>query len=300
VTPRPWESLIDSGDLPGALIELREAASDEPGDEWIQYRLAWVCNRLELHEEALEPARLAWESRPWDSWYLGEYMKTLRELGMTVELMALEPYIRGGGTCRYYLASVELGSGSGASPSTDFLRGMLSSPDDSAAADAAVWLSLLLSDSLSSDSLLSLLRGAVARVPDSGFYRSLLAERLSDAGLTGEAGEQVAAMRLSGYFGSSYWDACASLAEAQGDAGRRLWALRRAVESMRCPGTEGNLGWCLYRTGRDRMREGDLEGALELLLETAAIGDGTEDWRHRADSLTGLIHEFQAGAGPDR
>lgn len=291
---------MDAGDLSGALLMLREAASEDPDDERVQYRLAWVCNRLELHEEALEPARLAWESRPWDSWYLGEYMKTLRELGMTVELMALEPFIRGGGACRYYLASVELRDGSGSSPSTDFLTGMLSSSDDSAAADAAVWLSLLLSDSLSSDSLISLLRGAVARVPDSGFYRSLLAERLSEEGLTEEAGEQVAAMRLSGYLGSSYWDACASLAEAQGDAGRRLWALRRAVESMRCPGTEENLGWGLYQTGRDLMREGDLEGALKLLLETATIGDGSEDWRQKADSLTGLIHEFQAGAGPDR
>jgi len=300
VPSRPWESLIDAGDLSGALLLLREAAVEDPGDERVEYRLAWVCNRLELHDEALGPARSAWESRPWDSWYLGEYMKTLRALGMTVELMELDPLVRGGGVCRYYLASAELESGSGCSPSTDFLTGMLSSTDDSAAADAAVWLSLLLHDSLTQDSLISLLSGAVSRIPDDGFYRSLLAERLSESGLVEEAREQLVAMRLAGFLGSPYWEACASLAEAEGDPERRIWALRRAVESMRCPATEENLGWALYQTGRNRMREGDLEGSALLLSETATLGDTSDAWRQKADSLIALIDEFQAGAGTDR
>jgi len=292
--------MIDDGDLQSALLALEEASIEDPGDEWILYRLAWVRNRLELHEAALDPARTAWERRPWDAWYLSEYMKSLDALGMTAELLALAPLVRGGGACRYYLAKAELTSGTGASASADFLAGMLDSPDDSAAADAAVWLGILLDDSLPGDSLVALFAAAVRLVPASGFYRSLLAERLAEEGRLEEARGQIAAMRLAGFAGRGYWDACASLARAEEDAPRRIWALRRSVESMRCPSTVDALGWALFQAGRDLLREGDPEGAEPLLLESAHLEGGSGEWFARADSLLGLIHAFQDRAGDRR
>lgn len=243
---------------------------------------------------------ISWERRPWDQWYLAEYMRALRGLDMTRRLLELRPLVRGGGVCRYYLARAEMDSLSGASPSLDYFAGTLTSQDDSAAADAAVWLSLLLQESLCEDSLLSLLRGAVDRVPDSEFYRSLLAERLVSSGLLEEARSHLSFMRLSGASGTSYWGACASLAEAEGDAPRRIWALTRAVETRECPGTVDDLGWALYISGRDLLRQGDLAGAEPLLRETLTLGDGSQAWYQRADSLLGLVDAYQADPAADR
>ncbi|MEN8208230.1 MAG: hypothetical protein ABFR50_03160 [Candidatus Fermentibacteria bacterium] len=266
---------------------------EDPCNPWLLYRFAWVCNRMEQPSDALEPALAAWRIEPDNQWYLSEYFRALKNLEMYDELLGFGDYVRGGGVCRYYLAATERVLGLFPSPSVTYLLTASVSGDDSAAADACVWLAVLLGNEAGPDSIISLLETAAFLQPDVVFYRCLLAEKFAENGETERSRELLHSIRLEGSAGYSYWQACASLAEAEEDTERRIWALRRARSYRVCPESGRNLGWALYLSGRDALREGKVLLSRDRLLEAASLGDSSEAYVHKADSLLELIYEFE-------
>ena len=248
---------------------------------------------MEKPEDALEPALAAWRIEPDNQWYLAEYIRALKNLEMYDGMIGCGDYIRGGGVCRYYLAVAERELGICPSPSIEYLLTTSACDDDSAAADACAWLAVLLGNEVETDSIIALVETAAALAPDVVFYRCMLAEKLAENGETERSREQLHFMRLEGSTGYSYWQACASLAEAEEDTDRRIWALRKARNSRICPETSRNLGWTLYVSGRDALREGEILLSRERLWEAASLGDSSEIYVHKADSLLELIHEFE-------
>lgn len=248
---------------------------------------------MEQPEEALSPALAAWRTEPVKQWYLAEYLRALRNLSMFEELLAHTAYVRGGGVCRYYLAVAEREMNQHPSASLEYLLETSVADDDSAAADACIWLAILLQDKISADSILTFAATAVEKDPSSEFYRCVFAENLSRNGLLEQAREQIHWMRLKGYTGYSYWQACAELAEAEEDDERRIWALRRARQNRNCPDTSRNLGWALYISGRDALRDGDLIYSRDHLEDALQTGDSTEVYVMKSDSLLNLINEFE-------
>ena len=248
---------------------------------------------MEKPADALEPALAAWSIEPDNEWYLAEYIRALKNLEMYDELIGCGDYIRGGGVCRYYLAIAERELDICPSPSASYLLTASGCDDDSAAADACVWLAILLGNEVETDSIVALAQTAARLQPDVVFYRCILAEKLAENGETERSREQIHFMRLEGSMGYSYWQAAASLAEAEEDTDRRIWALRKARNSRICPETNRNLGWTLYISGRDALREGDILLSRERLWEAASLGDSGEIYVHKADSLLELIHEFE-------
>lgn len=264
-----------------------------PWNDYLIYRIAWAYNRLELPDSALGYARRAWEERPQDQWYLGEYMRSLYRLHRYREILDLAWTVRGGGVCRYYLARAEQALDT-VPESRRYFEEVLASPDDSTAADAASWLSILVREETSADSILTLLRMAVELRPEEAFYRARLVEALSEEGMTGEAWDHLRLLRLKGERPQSYWSAWAAYAEAQGFRDLEIWALRRAWECRRCPQTARNLGWALYLAGRDTLRAGNLREALPLLRESVSLGCSAEVFAMKSDSLIQLVEEFKA------
>jgi tetratricopeptide (TPR) repeat protein len=272
---------------------LLEEITEDPYNPWLLYRYAWVCNRMEKPADALEPALAAWRIEPDNQWYLAEYVRALKNLEMYDGLIGCGDYIRGGGVCRYYLAVAERELSICPSPSVEYLITVSTCDDDSAAADACVWLAILLGNEAEADSIITLVETAAALAPDVVFYRCILAEKLAENGETERSREQLHFVRLEGSMGYSYWQACASLAEAEEDADRRIWALRRARNSRICPETSRNLGWTLYFSGRDALREGKMLLSRERLWEAVSLGDSSEIFVQKADSLLELIYEFE-------
>lgn len=287
------EELISSGNLPDALDALMEEAKEDPENPWLLYRLSWVCNRMELPEAAVGPALTAWNMDPANQWYLSEHLRALKNMGRFSEILEYSAYVRGGGVCRYYMAVAEEECTTGPFPSVEYFLETACSDNDSVASDACIWLCIILRDEVPTDSLLALSVSAVERSPGTGFYRCVLVEHLSEAGRLDEAGEQLRFIRLSGETDYYYWQSFSRLAEAEGDAGRRIWALRRARQSRNCPESSRNLGWALYLSGRDALRNGDLRYSMERLTEAVLLGDSTELFVLKSDSLQGLIHEFE-------
>ena len=270
-----------------------EETIEDPYNPWLLYRFAWVCNRMEKPEDALEPALAAWSIEPDNQWYLSEYIRALKNLEMYDVLISCGDYVRGGGVCRYYLALAEREQGICPSPSVEYLLTASGCDDDSTAADACIWLAILLWNEVETDSIIALVETAARLQPEVVFYRCILAEKLAENGERERSREQLHFMRLEGSLDYSYWQACASLAEAEEDTDRRIWALRKARNSRICPETSRNLGWTLYFSGRDALREGEILISRERLSEAASLGDSSEIYVHKADSLLGLIHEFE-------
>ena len=289
----PGDSLTRSGNLPAALPVLFEETLEDPSNPWLLYRYAWVCNRMEKPEDALEPAIAAWRIEPANQWYFAEYLRALKNLEMFEELLEHSDYVRGGGVCRYYLAVAERELGIYPSPSVEYLLDTSCCWNDSAAADACVWLAILLQNEVNADSILALVENAVDFQPDEGFYRCVFTEKLAENGEIERSREQLHLIRLEGSTGFSYWQACASLAEAEEDADRRIWALRRARTARICPESSRNLGWALYISGRNALRDGDLIVSRERLQEVFCLGDTLEIYVQKSDSLLELIDEFE-------
>lgn len=273
-----------------------EEAEADPTDPWLLYRLAWTANRMEMPEEALGPALAAWSMEPSSHWFLAEYLRALRSLGMFREMMEYSDLVRGGGVCRYYLAAAERELGMEPSPSLRYLLDASGSSDDSTAADACAWLTIFLQGRSREDSVLALAARSVELRPDEEFYRCLLAERLAEAGDLEGSREQIGRLRLAGGDGYSYWRAVAVLAAAEDDPERNIWALRRARERRTCPESARELGWALYFRGRDALRAGDLALSGEALRESALLADSSEVFVQRSDSLLRLIDEFEKTA----
>ncbi|MBD3278895.1 MAG: hypothetical protein GF388_11400 [Candidatus Aegiribacteria sp.] len=287
------DSLARAGNLPDALPLLREEVSGGCTDSWLLYRYAWVCNRMELFQEALEPALTAWHLDPVNQWYLGEALRAMRDLELFSEMTEYADYIRGGGVCRYYLAVAERELDQEYSPSLDYFARAAGSDDDSTAADAMVWIALLTQDRAEPDTVLQLLSKAVDLMPEEDFYRCVLAGKLAEADRIESARDQLHLLRLSDQMDHSYWQAFSALSKAEGDEARRIWSLRRAMESRTDAETIRNLGWALYLAGRDRLGSGQADYSRRLLTEAAALGDTGEIYRVKADSLLGLINDFQ-------
>jgi hypothetical protein len=256
------------------------------------YRLAWAYNRLGVPDSALEWASLALEMEPGNSWYLCEVLRSLCSMDRHGEAAGYSSRIRGGGVCRYYVARAEMELETAGSPSLEWFRGAFLSPDDSTAADAACWLSLLLHDRVPADSVISLREKAVGLVPGDTFYRCLLSEALAEDGSPGKALEILAPLRLARETGQGYWQARAAVAKAMDDRATEIWALRRAWQARRTPDAASELGWILYLAGRDSMREGDLALARERLTEASGLGSPEEPFVSRADSILELIDEY--------
>jgi tetratricopeptide (TPR) repeat protein len=293
LTVSTGDSLTKAGDLPAALPVLLEETIEDPTNPWLLYRYAWVCNRMEKPEDALEPALAAWRIEPSSQWYFAEYLRALRSLEMFEGLLEYEEFVRGGGVCRYYLAAAERELGIEPSPSLGYLLDTSSCGYDSAAADACIWLAILLQNEVNPDSVLTLVETAVNLQPDEDFYRCVLAEKLAENGEIERSREQLHLIRLEGSTGYSYWQSYASLAEAEEDADRRIWALRRARADRICPESSRNLGWALYISGRNKLRDGDLVLSRERLLEAVCLADTSEIYVQKSDSLLELIDEFE-------
>lgn len=249
---------------------------------------------MEEYDLALEAAHISWDMEPWNQWYLGEYLRALRSLGLYQEMLELAGLVRGGGVCRYYLADCERREGASPAPSIEYLIETSGSTDDSAAADACIWLAILARGSGSADSSLLLAARAVELRPEEDFYRCFLSEGLSEAGDTEEARVHLHHLRLAGSTDYSYWRAMATLAEAEGDHRRKIWALRRALSERTCPESMRELGWALYLRGRDLLREGRADSARALLCESSLLGDSGDVFPSRADSLLELLYEYES------
>ncbi len=287
------DSLLRAGFLREGAAVLRQEVRERPWDDYLLYRLAWACNRLELPDSALGYARNAWDRRPQDQWYLGEYMRALYRLQRYDELLDLGWAVRGGGVCRYYLARAERALDT-LRASRGYFEEALESPDDSTAADAASWLSILAREDIGPDSVIALLLMSVEMRPGEAFYRARLVEALSENGMLGEAWEHLRLLRREDDRSQSYWSAWAAYAEAEGSARREVWALRRAWEGRRCPQTATNLGWALYLAGRDTLRAGHPGEALPLLRESSALGCSSDVFAVKSDSLIDLVAAFGA------
>ena len=276
---------------------LLEEVSGRPSGSWPMYRLAWTYNRLGVPDSALPWAELALELDPDNQWYMCEVLRALCSMEMFTEAAGYLPRVRGGGVCRYYLARAESECGAGDSPSLEWLEEALRSEDDSTAADAACWLSLLLSGRVPDDSLSALLARAVELDPGSEFYRCRYAGALAGEGRTDEAAACLRPLRISGASSQVYWQARAELARAEGDSRREIWALRRAWQARRTPVAAESLGWALYLSGRDAMRSGDLALAAGRLLEASSLGGAGDVYAVLSDSLLELLDEYTRQTG---
>lgn len=258
------------------------------------WRLAWAWNLLEEPDSALGPALRAWSERPQSELYLGEYLRALYRLGRFREILDLEPLLRdgSGGYCRYVMARAERELGL-PRVSTQALLQLLASDRDSVAADAALWLSILLETELEPDSLLALaLLAAGPGPPGSDMPSTRLADAYMEMGMLGEASALLSAIRLSGCCGYHYWVCASELARRELDHERRIWACRRAVECRRVPATLRSLAWALYSGGRAALRDGDLALALSRLREVSSIPEAPDDIALEADSLAALVEAF--------
>lgn len=273
------------GRVAEAIPALRSEAAERPWDPWVRWRLARAYNLMEMPDSACVHALEAWRMEPGEEIFLAEYFKALRRCGREPEVLELAGLVRNGGAARYHAAAC------GHEPSLRYLRDSSMSSDDSTAADACCWLSLLEGAGGAGERSLQLMRRCVDLAPEEGFYRSMLVEDLCGTGLLDEARADLLVLRRSRWFEPGYWDACASVAELEGDQERRLWALRRSVEAMRTPGSIRSLGWGLISAARSDMRNGRLELATQRLSEAVRLGGSSEEFVRVSDSLltmTGL------------
>lgn len=275
------------GRVAEAIPALRAEAAGHPRDPWILWRLARAYNLMEMPDSACVHALAAWRMEPGEDLFLAEYFKALRRSGRQQEVLELAGLVRNGGSARYHAAAC------GHEESLRYLRDSSLSPDDSTAADACCWLSVLEGAEGAGDRSLELLRRCVELAPDEGFYRSMLVEELCGAGLLEEAAANLLELRRARWFEPGYWDACASVASLEGDQERRLWALRRSVEALTTPDALRSLGWGLVSAARSDMRNGRLELASQRLSEAVRLGGPSEEFVRVSDSLLAMTRLYE-------
>lgn len=275
------------GRVEEAIPALREETALRPWDPWVRWRLARAYNLMEMPDSACSQALAAWRMEPDEELFLAEYFKALRRSGRQQEVLDLADLVRNGGAARYHAAAC------GHEPSIQYLRDSSLSADDSTAADACCWLSLLESTEGAWERSLQLRRRCVELAPGSGFYRSMLVEGLCRAGLLEEAAANLLVLRRARWFEPGYWDACASVAELEGDQERRLWALRRSVEALTTPDAVRSLGWGLVSAARSDLRNGRLELASQRLSEAVHLGGPSEEFVRVSDSLLTMTRLYE-------
>ena len=243
-----------------------------------------------MPDSALNYAQRSWEMRREKSYYFTEYLKSLYRLGEYELILSLVPFLRGNGYARYITARAEEETGSELH-SIEIFSESLDSESNSIAADAALWLSILLDGTVSEDSIRTLAETAVLYDSSSSFYRCRLAGVYSEAGDFENAYIQLAVVRRMGKTDYYYWKSMTSLARDERDHERHVWAARRANECRRIPEAARNLGWALYMAGNNAMRSDDLVLAVSLLEEALRL-EADEEITLRSDSLLGMIYEF--------
>jgi tetratricopeptide (TPR) repeat protein len=286
------DSLLRAGRLAEAVPVLLGSGSTASPE--VMYDLAWAYNRLDMPDSALLWARAAWEAEPQDQWYLSELIRALAKLDLSSDIDSMIPFIRGGGPARYHAAA------GGNAASEDWLRGAALSPDDSTAADALCWLSVLAAGRGAREEALDLSREALLRRPSDPFYGSMLVERLASCGRLSEAAEHLSRLRREGAYGLSFWEASASVAREEGDQDRLIWALRRVLECRTTPGASEDLGWALFVSGLRLLSDGSCATALERIEEAESLARPGGELALAADSVAALVHEYQetAAGGP--
>ncbi len=260
---------------------------ESPGDWWPAYRAAWILNRLDMPDSAAFWASRARQLRPGSAPVLGEFLRALSHEPDSVLKYAY--LVSGGGVCRFRLAQAERNKGA-ALGHTSYLLETLGSGTDSARADAACWLSMLLPDSS-----LKLMELAVFLAPDDPFYRTVLGGELASEGHPDRGLAVLEPLEPEGYY---YWQALARCLEAADSLEAAAEAFRTAYSARRCPAAAADLGWFLYRTGRSLVMEDRCTEALPLLREAAGVWNRDSAWACAAESLAGLAEEFlRAGTG---
>ncbi len=243
-----------------------------------------------MPDSAVVWARRALQLRPGSAPVLGEFLRAgSREPDSVLKYSYL---VSGGGVCRFRLAQAERRAGVSLGH-TGYLLETLGSGTDSARADAACWLSMLMPDSA-----LKLLELAVALAPEDPFYRTVFAGRLAAEGFPDRGLAVLEPLEPEGYY---YWQAAAGCLEASGLTEAAAEAYRAAYAARRCPAAAAELGWFLYRTGRSMVREDRCTEALPYLREAAGVWHRDSAWASAAESLAALAGEFlRAGAGWER
>lgn len=226
-------------------------------------------------------AERAHNLRPVSRQVLGEL---LRALSVSPErVLEYGPLVSGGGVCRFRLAQAEHRLES-PGEHTGYLEEVLAFGSDSARADAACWLSVLYPDRS-----LDLLALAVELAPREEFYRTMYAGRLAEEGFPSMGLQVLAPVEPGGYY---YWQALAGCLEAAGELEAAGNAYRSAFAYRSCPSSAADLGWFLYRTGRDLVRAGDLPAGLPLLQEASRVWHPESSWARTADSLHAVTARF--------
>jgi len=277
----PADSLLQSGDLSGALSHYAADANENPRSWWPAYRAAWILNRLSMPDSALVWAVRAHDLRPSNSSILGELLQAHSQNPDSVLKYGI--LVAGGGVCRFRLAQAEQRLES-PGEHTLYFHQTLDHGNDSARADAACWLSVLLPERAT-----ELLGMAVELAPGESFYRTMLAGRLAQQGDADGGFSILAPLPPQGYY---YWQALARCHEAEGSADLAAEAFRQAFQARQCPSSAADLGWFLYRAGRDLVKADNCPEAAALLEEASNLWHSDSSWARASDSLLTLVRRF--------
>ncbi len=224
---------------------------------------------------------LALDLRPGSSAVLGELLRALSASPDSV--LKYGELVSGGGVCRFRLAQAERRLGISGEHNA-YLQSALSAENDSVRADAACWLSML-----HPDRSLELMELAVLSAPGEEFYRTVLAGLYAGEGMAEKGFKVLAPVVPEGCY---YWQAVARCHEAGGSVEEAAQAYRRAYLSRQSPDSAADLGWFLYRAGRDLARSEDVPGAALYLREAAELWHPDSSWAAASDSLLGCVNEF--------
>ncbi len=214
---------------------------------------------------------------------LGELLKAVSD--NPDHVLEYSSLVSGGGVCRYRLAKAELKLNIFQGESLRWLLQRYQEEDSTAAADAGCWLSLLFPSRG-----LEYIERAVDLAPDVVFYRYILIDKLIESDMLNQAEEEFFLLHDS--CDTGFWQAAASLHQAQGKEFEAVQDLRMAYNLCRTPSTGGNLGWRLYFLGRDLAGENRIQEAVPFLIQCSGTWNPESTWAVRADSLLNQLNEF--------
>lgn len=277
----PADSLYSRGELSLALQLYISEYNEDPTGWWAAYRSCWILNRLDRPDSALFWGVRALDLRPGSSAVLGEFLRALSASPDSV--LKYGDLVSGGGVCRFRLAQAERRLGLSGEHCA-YLQSALTAGNDSVRADAACWLSML-----HPDRSLELMELAVLLAPGEEFYRTALAGLYAGEGMAEKGFEVLAPVVPEGCY---YWQAVARCHEAAGAVEEAAEAYRRAYLSRQSPDSAADLGWFLYRAGRDLARSDDCQGAALYLREAAELWHRDSSWAVASDSFLIGIDEF--------
>ncbi|MFO7625815.1 MAG: hypothetical protein R6V62_00990 [Candidatus Fermentibacteraceae bacterium] len=255
--------------------------NENPLDWWAAYRSCWILNRLDRPDSAVVWGGRALDLRPGSSAVLGEFLRA--HSASPDSVLKYGDLVSGGGVCRFRLAQAERRLGLSGEHNA-YLQSTLSAGNDSVRADAACWLSML-----HPGRSIELMEQAVLLAPGEEFYRTVLAGLYAEEGMPEEGFDVLAPVAPEGCY---YWQAVARCHEAAGAVGQAASYYRRAYLSRQSPDFAADLGWFLYRAGRDLARADDCPGAALYLRESAELWHRDSSWAVASDSLLTRINEF--------